>query len=149
MVRGAGRCGVRSKTCGVCGYDHARLGIAFRGRTLHRQVQGSRHRVRSVGGAGAFAFAARLWDRHAGTFDRVLIRDLVSGDVFYGDPKALERIERRTLSAEYGEQVLLKIDDLQRTRSKPMRLASPSAPVPEPITAPAPTEDCSAQPALF
>ncbi len=131
------------ENCSKCGRDHAALNIEFQGRRLIRHTRGSSHRLRIAG--GAFGFAVDVIEKHAGDFSEVLIIDDATGELFQCDRAVVDRAERRTFSEQYGPQVILRIDHLERTRTRPVRYV----PAPEPITAPTSTEDCSAQPALF
>ncbi len=105
-------------TCAQCGLGHALLGVRFADGTLIRRVRGDRHRLRILG--GAFAFNARFWDAHRREFDEVLIQDVVSGRVWYANPRALSKTVRKTLDPFAGEQVILPLSALEETRTRPL-----------------------------
>lgn len=90
--------------CGRCGYLHAQLGVMIFERELHRIVRTENARINKHGGYG---FIARFWDYHRDDFDSITIEDRARGQVWHGDRRTIAGVIRETLSAGYGEQVIV------------------------------------------
>ena len=113
--------------CRTCGLDHDRLGLRIEGRLLIRRVHGAKHRLRVDG--GAFGFSAVFWRAHRSEFDELLIRDQASGEVFFGDARALKEVGFMCLNLRFGEQAIVPIFILSRTRTRP-RISTSTDPEP-------------------
>lgn len=95
--------------CAECGLRHAALGIELLDSgTLFRRARASAHLVRNFG--GAWAFAVKFWDAHAGEIRRVQIRDDESGIVYHATRDDFTRYAfRRVLDVRAGEQIIMPL----------------------------------------
>jgi hypothetical protein len=128
--------------CQKCGYTHSAMGIEIKGGELFRRARASKHMLTRLQAGPSWAFAASIWDNHAGEFNRVRILDTEAGWTYLISAQAFaENIIRRDLGA--GQQAICPISYFRTVNEHGELMEAASTNKPETVQA------IAVQPKLF